>query len=183
MTRYGHDIRQLALCDNLAAVLTLERCRFRNYKVLKILRQFAAYCFARNVRVSIRWVPFELEPDGHARCPCPLERDQRRGPERCDKELPEESPARGRWTLPPLDEAAARGYEVAGDGSPAPQSAGYKVKPDGCEESESISSEFKASREGEGRRSLRNRPKLGSTHICSEQEVTACWRRRQSQRR
>ena len=60
MTRYGHDVRQLALCDNLAAVLTFERCRSRNYKVLKILRQFGAYCFARNVRVSVRWIPSEL---------------------------------------------------------------------------------------------------------------------------
>ncbi|CAE7458265.1 SLC34A1 [Symbiodinium microadriaticum] len=60
MTRFGHSIRQLALCDNLAVVLTFERCRSRNYKVLKVLRQFAAYCFARNVRVTIRWIPSEL---------------------------------------------------------------------------------------------------------------------------
>ena len=61
LTRYGHDIRQLALCDNLAAVLTFERCRSRNYyQVLKVLRQFGAFCFARNVRVSIRWIPSEL---------------------------------------------------------------------------------------------------------------------------
>ena len=60
LTRFGHDIRQLALCDNLAAVLTFERCRSRNYKVLKVLRQFGAYCFARNVRVSLRWIPSEL---------------------------------------------------------------------------------------------------------------------------
>ena len=60
LTRYGHDVRQLALCDNLAVVLTFERCRSRNYQVLKVLRQFAAFCFARNVRVAIRWIPSEL---------------------------------------------------------------------------------------------------------------------------
>ena len=60
MTRYGHDVRQLVLCDNLSVVLTFERCRSRNYKVLKVLREFAAYCFARNVHLAIRWIPSEL---------------------------------------------------------------------------------------------------------------------------
>ena len=60
MTRYGHDIRQLALCDNMSVVLSFERGRSRNYKVLKVLREYASYCFTRNVHVSFRWIPSEL---------------------------------------------------------------------------------------------------------------------------
>ena len=60
MTRYGHDMRQLVLCDNLSAVLTFECCRSRNFTVLRVLREFRAYCFARNVQLSIRWIPSEL---------------------------------------------------------------------------------------------------------------------------
>ncbi len=60
LTRYGHDVRQLALCDNLSVVLAFGRGRSRNYQILKILREFGAYLFARNVHVNIRWIPSEL---------------------------------------------------------------------------------------------------------------------------
>ena len=60
LTRYGHDIRQLALCDNLSVVLAFGRGRSRNFKILKVLREFGAFLFARNVHVSIRWIPSEL---------------------------------------------------------------------------------------------------------------------------
>lgn len=38
LTRYGHDLRHLHLCDNLGVVLSIERCRSKNLKLLKILR-------------------------------------------------------------------------------------------------------------------------------------------------
>ena len=60
LTRYGHDMRHLHLSDNLGIVLSVERSRARNFKVLKILREIAAYCFARNIQLAIRWVPSEL---------------------------------------------------------------------------------------------------------------------------
>ena len=60
LTRFGHDLRHLHLCDNLGVVLSIERSRSRNFKVLKVLREIAAYCFARNIHFSIRWVPSEL---------------------------------------------------------------------------------------------------------------------------
>ena len=60
MTRYGHDIRHLHLSDNLGVVLSIERYRSRNFKVLKVIRCIAAYCFSRNVQLAIRWIPSEL---------------------------------------------------------------------------------------------------------------------------
>ena len=60
LTRYGHDMRQLLLCDNMPAVLSFERCRSKSYKVLKVLREFGAYCFAHNIYVSVRWIPSGL---------------------------------------------------------------------------------------------------------------------------
>ena len=42
MTRYGHDIRQLFLCDSMPAVLSFERGRSKNYKLLRVLREFGA---------------------------------------------------------------------------------------------------------------------------------------------
>ena len=60
LTKYGHSMRQLLLCDNLPCVLSFERGRSHNYAVLKILREYAAYCLARNVSVTMRWIPSEL---------------------------------------------------------------------------------------------------------------------------
>ena len=33
LTRYGHDLRHLHLCDNLGVVLSIERCRSKNLKL------------------------------------------------------------------------------------------------------------------------------------------------------
>ena len=41
MTRYGCNMRQLLLSDNLSCVLPFERSHSRNYTFLKILREFA----------------------------------------------------------------------------------------------------------------------------------------------
>lgn len=60
LTRYGHDIRHLHLCDNLGIVLSVERCRSKSFKILKIIRNIAAYCLSRNVHLSVRWIPSEL---------------------------------------------------------------------------------------------------------------------------
>ena len=55
-------------CENPSVVLTFERCRSRNYKVLKILREFAAVCFSRNVFVRIRWIPSEFNISDEGSC-------------------------------------------------------------------------------------------------------------------
>lgn len=60
LTRFGHDVRHLHLCDNLGVVLSIERSRSKSYKLLKIIRCISAFLFARNVSLSIRWVPSEL---------------------------------------------------------------------------------------------------------------------------
>ena len=60
MTRHGHDMRQLLLCDNMACVLCFERGRCKNYAVLNILREYCAFCLAKNVSVTVRWIPSEL---------------------------------------------------------------------------------------------------------------------------
>ncbi len=60
LTRFGHDLRHLHLCDNLGVVLSLERSRSKNFKLLRILREFSAYCLARNIFVGVRWIPSEL---------------------------------------------------------------------------------------------------------------------------
>ena len=60
LTTFGHDLRQLFLCDNMAVVLSFERCRSKNFKLLKVIREFSAVCMARNIQVAIRWIPSEL---------------------------------------------------------------------------------------------------------------------------
>ena len=60
LTRYGHDIRHLHLSDNLGVVLSVERSRSRNFKLLKVIRCIAALCFSRNVQLAIRWIPSEF---------------------------------------------------------------------------------------------------------------------------
>ena len=60
LTRFGHDLRRLHLCDNLGVVLSFERIRLKNFKLLRILREFSAYCLARNIFVGVRWIPSEL---------------------------------------------------------------------------------------------------------------------------
>ena len=60
MTKYGCNMRQLLLSDNMSCVLSFERSRSRNFVMLKILREFGAYCLARNVAARVRWIPSEL---------------------------------------------------------------------------------------------------------------------------
>ncbi len=60
LTRYGHSIRQLLLCDNMSVVLSIERFRSKNFKLLVIIRKIAAYFFSRNIFLAIRWIPSEL---------------------------------------------------------------------------------------------------------------------------
>ena len=60
LTRFGHDVRQLVLCDNMSVVLSFERCRSKNFRLLSLIRRFSALCLSRNIHVSIRWIPSEL---------------------------------------------------------------------------------------------------------------------------
>ena len=60
LTRHGHSIRQLLLCDHMSVVLSIERFRSKNFKLLAIIRKIAAYCFSRNIFLAIRWIPSEL---------------------------------------------------------------------------------------------------------------------------
>lgn len=57
---FGHDVRQLLLSDNMSVVLAFDRSRARNYTLLKQIRLFQAYCLARNIQTTVRWVPSEL---------------------------------------------------------------------------------------------------------------------------
>eukprot|EP00435_Cladocopium_sp_Y103_P068349 s90_g31.t1 len=59
-TRWGHSLRQLLLCDNMSVVLAVERFRAKNFKLLVVIREIAAVCFARNIHLAIRWIPSEL---------------------------------------------------------------------------------------------------------------------------
>jgi len=59
-TRWGHSLRQLLLCDNMSVVLAVERFRAKNFKLLVIIKEIAAICFARNIHLAIRWIPSEL---------------------------------------------------------------------------------------------------------------------------
>lgn len=60
LTTFGHSIRQLLLVDNLSVALAFDRCRSRDYKLLKQIRRFCGYLLSRNISASIRWVPSEL---------------------------------------------------------------------------------------------------------------------------
>ena len=60
MSVFGHDIRQLLLTDNMSVCLSFDRCRAKNFALLKQVRIFGAYCLARNLTCTIRWIPSEL---------------------------------------------------------------------------------------------------------------------------
>lgn len=64
LTRFGHSMRQLVLCDNMSVVLSIERCRSKNFRLLCIIRKICAFCLARNVHLAIRWIPSELNVSG-----------------------------------------------------------------------------------------------------------------------
>ena len=60
MSRYGSQTRQLFLLDNMSLTLALERSRSRQYGLLRQVRVFNAYCIARGIQPSFRWIPSEL---------------------------------------------------------------------------------------------------------------------------
>ena len=52
--------RVLVLNDSMAVVLALGRCRARSFGLLREVRRTAAVCLALGIRLSIRWIPSEL---------------------------------------------------------------------------------------------------------------------------
>ena len=58
--RWGRDLRQLFLVDNLGVCLSFNRFRSGSLRVLKQVRVFAAYCLTKNIRSSVRWIPSEF---------------------------------------------------------------------------------------------------------------------------
>ncbi|CAE7664021.1 unnamed protein product, partial [Symbiodinium necroappetens] len=58
-TFWGQNIRQLLFVDNMAIALAFDRSHSRNFKVLRIIRKFAALCLSRNITCSVRWIPSE----------------------------------------------------------------------------------------------------------------------------
>eukprot|EP00959_Pyramimonas_sp_CCMP1952_P014945 316190-Pyramimonas_sp.AAC.1 len=58
----GAACRQLILSDNMSVVLSFSRSRAKDFALLVQVRRFQAYCLARNLKVSVRWVPSELNP-------------------------------------------------------------------------------------------------------------------------
>ncbi|MBM3946543.1 MAG: hypothetical protein FJ315_03970, partial [SAR202 cluster bacterium] len=57
-----HCHRQLFICDNLAVVLSLEKGRACNRRVLHLVRQWGAHVLAAGLRTRVRWVLSELNP-------------------------------------------------------------------------------------------------------------------------
>lgn len=54
------DKRLLFLTDNMSVCLAFARSRARNFGLLVQIRKWHAYCFARNLKCTIRWIPSEL---------------------------------------------------------------------------------------------------------------------------
>ena len=52
--------RVLVLCDSMSVVLGLSRCRARAFGLLKEVRRTGAVCLSLGIRLSIRWIPSEL---------------------------------------------------------------------------------------------------------------------------
>ena len=50
----------VALVDNMAAVLSFERRRSRNFLVLTCIRKLAGLCLALDLAVTVRWIPSEI---------------------------------------------------------------------------------------------------------------------------
>lgn len=59
---HSKDCRQLFLVDSMSAALAFDRCRSRNFKMLRQIRKFCSYGLARNISFSVRWVASELNP-------------------------------------------------------------------------------------------------------------------------
>ena len=62
------NARQLFLVDSMSAALAFDRCRSKNFRMLRQIRRFCSFALARNMSFSVRWVPSELNPaDGPSR--------------------------------------------------------------------------------------------------------------------
>ena len=55
-----HDCRLLPLSDYLSIVLCFNRGRSRDFRFLTQIRRFASVCLARNIRISVGWIPSEF---------------------------------------------------------------------------------------------------------------------------
>eukprot|EP00974_Lingulodinium_polyedra_P067176 6501255-Lingulodinium_polyedra.AAC.1 len=44
----------------MSVVLAFARCRAKSFGLLAQVRRFQAYCLARGVRCTVRWIPSEL---------------------------------------------------------------------------------------------------------------------------
>ena len=55
-----HDCKLPPLSDNVAIVLCFNRGRSRDFRLLTQFRRIASVCLARNIRISIRWIPSEF---------------------------------------------------------------------------------------------------------------------------
>ena len=61
ITRYGLMNRRLVLLvDNMSVCLCFDRMRSRSFPVLVQIRKFAAWCLALNLKITVRWVPSEV---------------------------------------------------------------------------------------------------------------------------
>ena len=56
------DCRQLFLVDSMSAALAFDRCRSKNFRMLRQIRKFCSFSLARNIAFSVRWLPSELNP-------------------------------------------------------------------------------------------------------------------------
>ena len=59
-TRFGRNIRQLVLVDNMSVCLAFDRSRCRSVGLLIQIRRCVAFCLARGIKVAVRWIPSEL---------------------------------------------------------------------------------------------------------------------------
>jgi hypothetical protein len=66
-SRFGRDVRQLYLVDNMSVALAFERRRASSSGLLIHVRRFSAMCFARNVFATIRWIPSEFNSSDEGR--------------------------------------------------------------------------------------------------------------------
>ena len=55
-----HDRKILSLSDDISVVLCFNRGRSHNFRLLTHIKRFASVCLARNIRISIRWIPSEF---------------------------------------------------------------------------------------------------------------------------
>ncbi|CAE7509286.1 unnamed protein product, partial [Symbiodinium microadriaticum] len=112
LSTFGSHVGQLILCDNMSVVLAFDRSRARNFKLLLQIRRFTAYCLARNIMCTVRWVPSELNSADE---PSRLHSDE------ASKGLAHVIPAI-KWAATRADPeaAGATAIEAEADSSPSP---------------------------------------------------------------